>query len=237
MSNTPLENVVAHWAKLYEGLSVSTKDFYPSIEAALHARGIQGLKTERVHWSEGGVLSPNREYLRVIGDRHHFDICVAPFGNGVFFSSWVTVRPARHVALTLIAFVLLDTILCGLVFQLPRLWLVPLLQGLKAMWLPDAVAALLLGPVLCTVVLLGVVGILARRGHVGLELAIIAIPGLGWLYTHLFWQTTYYRLDSLKMFMTSVHTAMLEAVDAVTSAKGVRAMTEDERKPILRQLM
>lgn len=36
------------------------------------------------------------------------------------------------------------------------------------------------------------------------------------------------------MFQTSVRQAVIEVVDQVTSAKGIRALTELERKPVMR---
>ncbi|MFM7232369.1 MAG: hypothetical protein ACKO3S_10315 [bacterium] len=116
MPQTPLENVVSHWHKLIENFQTSPKDFYTSVELALDRRHVPGLKTSRVKWSEGGLLSPDREYLRVEGDRHTFDICAAPFGSGFFFSSWTTQKQARFVFLYLVSFALL-TLLIGWILQ------------------------------------------------------------------------------------------------------------------------
>lgn len=45
---------------------------------------------------------------------------------------------------------------------------------------------------------------------------------------------TFYRMDTANMFYTAVHNAVTDAVDQLTTAKGVRGLTDDERKPILR---
>lgn len=45
---------------------------------------------------------------------------------------------------------------------------------------------------------------------------------------------TFYRMDTANMFYTGVQNAVMEAVDQLTTAKGVRALTDDERKPIMR---
>jgi len=45
---------------------------------------------------------------------------------------------------------------------------------------------------------------------------------------------TYYRVDAATMFQTATHTAVLEVVDAMISEKGVKSLTADERKPIMR---
>jgi hypothetical protein len=41
-------------------------------------------------------------------------------------------------------------------------------------------------------------------------------------------------MDTALMFQESVHNAVLEVVDCITAAKGIRALTEAERKPILK---
>lgn len=48
---------------------------------------------------------------------------------------------------------------------------------------------------------------------------------------------TYYRLDTAMMFQTATHSAVMEVVDSITAAQGVRGLTEIERKPIMRQLL
>jgi hypothetical protein len=44
---------------------------------------------------------------------------------------------------------------------------------------------------------------------------------------------TYYKLDTALMFQESVHAAVLEILDGATKAKGLRALSEMDRKPIL----
>jgi len=46
---------------------------------------------------------------------------------------------------------------------------------------------------------------------------------------------TYYQMDTAQMFQKAIHNAVLEAVDTVTNAKGIRALSETERKPIMRE--
>jgi hypothetical protein len=45
---------------------------------------------------------------------------------------------------------------------------------------------------------------------------------------------TYYRIDTELMFQSAVHSAVLEIVDRITEKRGVRALSESERKPIMR---
>jgi hypothetical protein len=64
---------------------------------------------------------------------------------------------------------------------------------------------------------------------------IVSIPLIGpfifsWLYP-----LTYYRLDTAHMFQESVRKAVLQVIDGTTQEKGIRTLTEAERKPIMRE--
>lgn len=232
MSQTPLENVVAHWHKLIENFQTSSKDFYTTVELALDHRLIPGLKVSRVKWSEGGVLSPDREYLRVSGDRHSFDMCAAPFGSGYFFSSWVTKKKARFVLLYLISFALLTMLIAAMLQWMQRfVWNLPFGFLLRFVWNPFVLIPL------SFLVVLWLIAVAARAGNNGPEAAILTVPLVGWFYEKVFAPETYYRIDTMLMFQSAVHSAMMEAIDGQTTQKGVRALTEDERKPVFHKLM
>jgi len=70
-------------------------------------------------------------------------------------------------------------------------------------------------------------------------LLILFVPIVGLIIVILWWlslRETYYRLDTALMFQDSVHSAVMEVVDQTTEGKGIRAMSELERKPILSDL-
>jgi len=70
-------------------------------------------------------------------------------------------------------------------------------------------------------------------------LLILFLPIVGLIIVIFWWislRKTYYRLDTALMFQDSVHSAVLEIIDQATEGKGVRAMSELERKPILSDL-
>lgn len=71
-----------------------------------------------------------------------------------------------------------------------------------------------------------------RTGLLGL---LVAIPVIGLFFEWLVRPDTYYKIDTALMFQEAVHKSVLEAVDGMTNAKGIRALTELERKPILRE--
>jgi hypothetical protein len=76
------ENTLSHWSKLFEEFSAASYDFYDAVEAGLARRKVPEARTAMVQWSEGGVLSPNGEYLRIEGSGFRFDLWAAPFGTG-----------------------------------------------------------------------------------------------------------------------------------------------------------
>ena len=46
---------------------------------------------------------------------------------------------------------------------------------------------------------------------------------------------TYFEMDTSSMFQEAIRKSVLEVVDAITKPKGIRALSDDERKPILRE--
>ena len=236
MAQTPLDNVVAHWHKLIGNFETSSKDFYTSLELTLDQRKIPGLKVSRVKWSEGGILSPDREYLRVAGGRHSFDMCAAPFGTGFFFSSWATKRRARFVILYLVSFAILTVLLFWLLN-----WLVRRLSsggGFLGLGMNfDVLFGWLVLLPLSFLCVLWLIGIASRTGNFGPEAALLTVPILGWFYEKVFAQETYYRIDTMLMFQSAVHSAMLEVIDGLTMQAGVRGLSDDDRKPIFHKLI
>ena len=163
MASASPATIISHWYNLIGNLQASPKEFYASIEGAIRSRQVPDAKTSRVDWSEGGIFSARREYLRVKRKEFLFDICGAPFGTGFFVSWWLGEVPS------------------------------------------------------------GFFGLLSQ------------IPVIGFIFQVFIRPTTYYKIDTALMFQQAVHAAVLEVVDEMTKAKGIRALSELERKPILRE--
>jgi hypothetical protein len=85
------------------------------------------------------------------------------------------------------------------------------------------------GPLLFFGLLFGL-GLFVRYGDMGLEPTVLSMPVTGFLYQLVFRPVTYFNEDTALMFRESVHHAVLEAIDEVTSAQGVRALTEEEQR-------
>lgn len=68
------------------------------------------------------------------------------------------------------------------------------------------------------------------------QLLVSKIPFVGgWLARKLY-PVTYYKVDTASMFMTYAQNAVLKVIDDITTNKGVRSLTEAERKPILNDI-
>jgi hypothetical protein len=213
-------SVISHWQHPIENFQTSPLDFYAAVEQALRPREIPDISTSRVDWKEGGLLSARREYLRVQRGKLAFDVCAAPFGTGFFFSSWLTELPPTHGLLYAILILLAGPVMLAMFVQA---------FGFLAGFFLTLIGFPLL--------IVGG-GYLVRRGDLGVEAedAILAIPIFGTLYERIFKPVTYYKMDTAMMFQSAVHAAVLEVIDQLISAKGIRAMSELERKPIMRGL-
>ena len=74
-----------------------------------------------------------------------------------------------------------------------------------------------------------------REGNIEGESTVLAMPLVGWVYERIFAPPTYYAIDTALMFQEAVHNAVLEVIDCMTANKGIRALTEAERKPVMKR--
>ncbi|MCB1130136.1 MAG: hypothetical protein KDN05_03340 [Verrucomicrobiae bacterium] len=82
------DEVISRWYHLIEGLNHSPKEFYAEIEKRVAGRDLPNASIGRVSFSEKGMFSSQREYLRIVRGDLAFDICGAPFGRDAFFVSY-----------------------------------------------------------------------------------------------------------------------------------------------------
>jgi hypothetical protein len=217
MAEAAVGTVLSHWNHLIENLQASPLDFYTSVHGLVDKRQIPQVQISRVEYHEGGVLSARREYLRVKRGRHIFDICGAPFGNG-FFVSWWLGEPQSSLGGLALVLVLIGTMIV-LLFSTAHF---------------GFFMGLFIAIVAVPLLFLALVAALKEMPE-GSDDALVAMPWLGPIYERLFRPKTYYKIDTALMFQQSVHAAVMEAVDGLTSAKGLRALSELERKPILKE--
>jgi hypothetical protein len=78
--------------------------------------------------------------------------------------------------------------------------------------------------------------LMSRLGNQDADDFIMSLPFVGALYDKVFRPITYYRVDTSEMFQQAVRQVVMEVIEQVTAAKGIRALTEMERKPVMRQM-
>src|SRR4051812_20487107 len=83
-----------HWIAFLDNFSYSPEEFYKTLEREIEARKIPSLSISRQIFSEGGLLSDRRIYLRLFRERLALYTCASPFGTGYFFSCRTVYVPA-----------------------------------------------------------------------------------------------------------------------------------------------
>src|ERR1017187_10957138 len=98
-------DVLSYWYLPVPNFNASTTEFYTAVEKELQEQKVPGLEISRVDFSEDGLLSDKRVYLRMTRERLVFDICAAPFGTNYFYSCRFAELPVK-VSLLAIAILL-----------------------------------------------------------------------------------------------------------------------------------
>jgi len=76
---------------------------------------------------------------------------------------------------------------------------------------------------------------LMYKNSVG-HILVSKIPFIGSWLSKVFYPLTYYKIDTASMFMSYAQSSVLKVLDDLTKDKGVRSLSEDERKPIMRDI-
>ena len=214
---TPSPFVIGHWSTLIENFQASPKEFYVSVEGAIASRQVPDINRSRVDWKEGGLLTAFREYLRISREKLVFDICAAPYGTGFFVSWWLAELRPSAIGPTLVVI--------GIVFLLSTHLLFHL--GLVAGSLYTLIGLILI------VFLLGI--LVNRSSGATWVRYVLVIPLIGRMIERFFMPPTYYRMDTEAMFRASIEQSVKEVLNQMLQAKGLRALTELELKPIMRE--
>jgi len=78
-----------NWSTLVPSFNYSSKSFYEQLSNQLAESQIKGLRSEVVTEKEGNSFSASRLYLKVQWKEYTYYMCMAPFGNGMFMSSYL----------------------------------------------------------------------------------------------------------------------------------------------------
>jgi hypothetical protein len=211
-------DVLSHWYSPVAGFTASTQDFYTAVESALKEQQVPGLEISRVEFSERGLLSGKRTYLRMTRERLVFDICAAPFGTNYFYSIRYAQLPVQVSLFAIILLFIAAIVLFSGAVRFFGFFLACFL-GVPAL----------------------VFGIYALRNLVSLGLSdldatLLKLQMFGPVYERFFHKDTYYREDTKLMYQTVVEGIVKKLVEQETAGKGVKLLQEYEYAPILKDL-
>ncbi len=210
--------MLGYWCKWFRNLSFSPKDFYGMVLRNVHGCALPGLEPRNILLRQSGPFSPERLYLQLRRERLVFEICGAMFGAGFFVSSRLFDRRREPTwADYLVLFLILGFWGQAVLFTRGWVWAVIVTTGIIAL--------------LWSLMRLAVLDAVS-----GLDRLMSDIPFLGPVYDWLFHPDTYYRQDLNNSYREAVHEALMQAIDDMTSRKGARPLTAEERRPILRSL-
>jgi len=205
--------VKSNWQMVVENFHTSTLEFYVAVEAAVARRELPDVTFGRTELKEGGVLSAKREYLLVKRGKLAFAVCSAPYGTGQFFSWWLLEQLPRFALFYAFAFLAaVPIVLIGMMGSMG------IVNGL--FWFAILAAGIA-----------WVVGYSDLFDTAALDATVLAVPYLGGVYAKLFRPATFYAADTTAMFQQSVRQAVKEALDAVCTAKGLRALSPEDVRP------
>jgi hypothetical protein len=210
--------VLDSWIVFADSFSFPPQEFYAAIEKEMAARKIPSMEISREEFSEGGLLSDKRIYLRLFRERLALYACAAPFGTGYFFSFRAVYVPALVRLWHILAIFLLCGVLGALLVRL--LGFAFAIVALAA--LPFAVAAVFRN---------------ATAAAVGdLDTLLLKIPIISTIYENWFRDDTFYRLDTRSLYLQTLPEIVRRHAEEITAAKGARLLSQQGRSPALPEL-
>jgi hypothetical protein len=217
--------VLAHWCKLINDLKASPLDFYRRLESLLYERQVPKLESAAVDWREGGLLSAKRRYVRFLRERITFDICAAPFGTG-FFVSWRQGEvPLRLNFLGL--FIVLAAVAGAGAWAFEEYRSQFLTNPQPFIWAGIGAVGLVLAAI-------WLMRSAVSAGLADLDALLLHTPVIAGFYEKFLRPVTYYRYDLAEVYRQAIHGAILQMIDELTESQKLPRLTEDERKPTLR---
>ena len=211
-------DVLDSWIYSADGFNCSSQEFYAKVEQELAARKIPSMEISRQEFAEGGLLSDQRTYLRLMRERLAIVTCAAPFGNIFFFS-------CRTVYVR--ALVRLWHILAAAVFffAVERLLIIPL----GVTFATVALIALLFA-------LAGVLRNASTAAFSDLDTLLLRIPVVGIIYEDWFRLDTYYREDTRSLYLQVLPNLIQELAKDTCAANGVKLEQKFQRTPAIADL-
>jgi len=210
--------ILDSWILFADTFSFPPQDFYAAIEKEMADRKIPSMEISREDFSEGGLLSDKRIYLRLFRERLALYTCAAPFGTGYFFSFRAVYVPALVRLWHILAFLVFFGVVGNLLLRL--------------LGFPFAVAAL----VALLFALAAVFRNATAAGVGDLDTLLLKIPIVSTVYENWFRDDTYYRIDTRSLYLQQLPEIVRRLAEEITATKGVKLFGEPGHPPVLGEL-
>jgi hypothetical protein len=208
-------DLLGHWIAFHDNFSFPPQDFFDAIEKELQARKIPGLEISQEEFSEGGMLSDKRIYLRLFRERLALYTCAAPFGTGYFFSCRTVYVPALVRLWHIVAALVFFCVVGGL-----------LVKPLGIIFAAVAMVALMFA----------LAAVLRNAAKSDLDTLLLKIPVVATIYEDWFRADTYYRQDTRLIYLKQIPEFIREIAEDITATKGARLEQQYQLPPILGEL-
>jgi hypothetical protein len=211
-------DILNGWLYSAEGVSIQPQEFYSSVEKRLEDQKIPRMQISRVEFAEGGLLSNQRQYLRLMRERLAIDACAAPFGRYFFFSCRIVYVPAL-VRLWHIAAALLFFFIIGIGF-------------IRFLGLEFAIIAFV-------ALLFAIAAVFRNAGSTAfsdLDSLLLKIPVVATIYEDWFRMETYYRVDTRTLYQNILPAVIRAAAEEVCGEKGLKLVQQSDSAPVLTEL-
>lgn len=207
-------DVLNHWMDIAEGFSLSSQEFYNSLEQLIAEHRIPDMKCFRVEFNEGLPGTDKRIYLRVQRKLLAFDICAAPYGADFFFSCRTVAVPfpIQPWHLLVAAFVLM------------------FMNDIFRPLMGDSFA--LIAMVTFLVAVAQTFYYAKEDNAAKVHEFLMKIPVIGQIYYNWFYVESYYRQDTRMMYMDLIPNLVRRLVGEATAAQGVKLRREYQYAPV-----
>lgn len=88
-SQTVIQNILSHWHHHFDTAPFSSQEFYQGLATSISTKCMTHVTVSMTNYSQGGLLSPRRDYLQIRYKDYVFNICAAPFAKEYFVSWWL----------------------------------------------------------------------------------------------------------------------------------------------------
>jgi hypothetical protein len=208
-------DILGHWIAFHDNFSFPPQDFFDAIQKELEARKIPGMEMSQEEFTEGGMLSDKRIYLRLFRERLALYTCAAPFGTGYFFSCRTVYVPALVRLWHILAALIFFSVVGGL-----------LVKPLGVMFAAVAMVALMFA----------MAAVLGNAALSDLDTLLLKIPVVATIYEDWFRADTYFRQDTRLIYLQQIPEFIRSLAEDITATKGARLEEQFQLPPILGDL-